>query len=148
MATHTDRSPVFSLFIEDSFRGTRSFGESSLFGGSRPSHGTWLRYYGTEFTANHFDAWAYDRRVFTDFIAPGKPVQNGFIESFNGKLRDECLNANWLSDLEHAQRLLDAWVADYNELRPHSALDNLRPLAYLARLTGFSEPNLTNDMRI
>jgi putative transposase len=103
---------------------------------------------GTEFTANHFDAWAYQRGVFTEFIMPGKPVQNGFIESFNGKLRDECLNANWFSDLEHAQRLLDAWVRDYNEVRPHSALDNLPPLSYLARLTGLSEQNLTNNMRI
>ena len=54
-------------------------------------------------------------------------MQNGFIESFNGKLRDECLNANWFSDLEHAQHLLDAWVADYNEVRPRSALDNGTP---------------------
>ena len=112
-------------------------------------HGTPLRITcdnGTEFTANHFDAWAYDRGVFTDFIAPGKPVQNGFIESFNGKLRDECLNASWFTGLSHAQQLLDAWVQDYNEVRPHSALDNLPPISYLARLTGLKEQDLRHDM--
>jgi len=112
-------------------------------------HGTPLRITcdnGTEFTTNHFDAWAYDRGVFTDFIAPGKPVQNGFIESFNGKLRDECLNASWFNDLSHAQQLLDEWVRDYNEVRPHSALDNLPPISYLARLTGLKEQDLMHDM--
>ena len=53
-------------------------------------------------------------------------MQNGFIEDFHNKLRGECLNANWLTDLEHTQRLLDAWVGDYNEARPHSALDRIR----------------------
>lgn len=101
---------------------------------------------GTEFTANHFDAWAYRHGIFTDFIAPGKPVQNGFIESFNGKLRDECLNGSWFTDLPSAQRLLNAWVKDYNHVRPHSALEGLPPIAYLAAICGVPEQNLMNDI--
>lgn len=113
-------------------------------------HGAPLRItcdHGSEFTANHFDAWAYRHRIFTDFIVPGKPMQNGFIESFNGKLRDECLNVSWFEGLEHAQQLIDAWVRDYNQVRPHSALDNLPPVSYLARLTRIPERNLLNDMK-
>jgi putative transposase len=101
----------------------------------------------TPSAANHFDAWAYQRRIFTDFIAPGKPMQNGFVESFNGKLRDECLNGSWFESLEHAQQLIDAWVRDYNRVRPHSALDNLPPFSCLARLTGLPERDLTKDMK-
>ena len=67
---------------------------------------------GTEFTSNHFDAWAYLRGIDVDFIRPGKPVDNAHIESFNGRLRDECLNAKWFESLDDARKALQAWRWD------------------------------------
>ena len=64
---------------------------------------------GTEFTARVFDAWAHHRGIRLDFIHPGRPVENGFIESFNGRLRDECLNQNWFLSLDEARQQLEAW---------------------------------------
>jgi putative transposase len=87
---------------------------------------------GTEFTSNHFDAWAYKRGIAIDFIQPGRPVENGFIESFNGKLRDECLNTSWLGDLQEARTGIQAWGLDYNEVRPHSRLGQVPPATYVA----------------
>ena len=66
------------------------------------------------------------------FIRPGRPVENGFIESFNGRLRDECLNVEWFPTLEEARRKLDAWRAHYNQHRPHSALDDRPPAVFAA----------------
>ena len=91
---------------------------------------------GSEFTSRHFDAWAYSHRVAIDYVLPGKPVQNGYIESFNGRLREECLNTSWFTSLADAQAGLDRWVADYNGVRPHSSLANLAPLQYVARVVG------------
>lgn len=102
---------------------------------------------GTEFTARVFDAWAFERGIAIDFIEPGRPTQNGFIESFNARLRDECLSATWFESLEHAQEVLDDWVRDYNEVRPHSALDNLSPLAYLAKVTGTCASRLAQNFK-
>lgn len=82
---------------------------------------------GPEFTSRSLDQWAYARGVELDFIRPGKPTDNATIESFNGKLRTECLNQNWFLSLTDAQEKLDAWRLDYNRLRPHSALGNLAP---------------------
>jgi putative transposase len=87
---------------------------------------------GTEFTSNHFDAWAYRLGVALDFIQPGRPVENGHIESFNGKLRDECLNTSWFADLEDARSGIEAWRLDYNEVRPHSRLGQLPLATYVA----------------
>ena len=67
------------------------------------------------------DAWAYAHDVRLDFIRPGKPVENAFIESFNGRLRDECLNSHVFASVAEAQAILDAWREDYNHVRPHSA---------------------------
>jgi putative transposase len=86
--------------------------------------------HGTEFTSNALDAWAYQRGVQLAFIRPGKPVENAFIESFNGRLRDECLNAYAFTSITHAQRVLDAWRQDYNQQRPHGALGHLTPSEY------------------
>lgn len=77
---------------------------------------------GPEFAGRHFDAWAYKRGIRLDFIRPGRPVENAFIESFNGRLRDECLNAHWWHGLDEARRDLEDWRHDYNERRPHSSL--------------------------
>jgi len=91
---------------------------------------------GTEFASNHFDQWAYRRGIELDFIAPGRPMDNGFIESFNGKLRDECLSVHWFESLSEAQRLIGQWRCEYNERRPHSSLGNRAPAAYVAELLG------------
>jgi len=88
---------------------------------------------GPEFTSKVLDAWAYERGVQLHFIRPGKPVDNAFIESFNGKFRDECLNEHWFLDLEDARTKIETWRNDYNEVRPHSALGNRTPTEYAAR---------------
>jgi putative transposase len=85
---------------------------------------------GSEFTSRAFDSWAYARGIKIDYIQPGKPVQNCFIESFNGTLRDECLNLHWFLSLEDARRTIESWRKDYNGLRPHSSLGGLTPAEY------------------
>lgn len=82
---------------------------------------------GPEFISNALDNWAYERGVKLTFIRPGKPVENAYIESFNGRLRDECLNENWFLTLEHARGIIERWRVDYNTVRPHSSLGYLTP---------------------
>lgn len=91
---------------------------------------------GAEFCRRVLDARAYNNGVVLDFIRPGKPLENGFIESFNAKLRDECLNTEILFTLEHARQKLKHWRKDYNEQRPHSALGGLPPMEHLRRVAG------------
>jgi putative transposase len=90
---------------------------------------------GPELTSKALDQWAYERGVRLHFIDPGKPQQNGFIESFNGKFRDECLNEHWFLSLADARRIIEEWRMDYNWHRPHSSLGNLTPMEYLAAHT-------------
>ncbi len=71
-------------------------------------------------TSRALDQWAYERGVKLRFIAPGKPVQNCYIESFNGRLRDECLNQHWFRSLADARQIVEEWRLDYNQARPHS----------------------------
>ena len=85
---------------------------------------------GPEFMSNALDRWAFQRGVKLHFIRPGKPTDNAFIESFNGKLRDECLNANWFDTLEQTRQIIYEWWKDYNERRPHSSLGDLTPVEY------------------
>ncbi len=82
---------------------------------------------GPEFVSRALDHWASRHGIQLHFITPGKPMENGHIESFNGKFRDECLNQHWFIDLGDAQQLIEAWRIDYNTVRPHSALGNLPP---------------------
>lgn len=82
---------------------------------------------GTEFTSIVFDQWARRNGVAVRYITPGKPVENAYIESFNGKFRDECLNQEWFASLVDARRIIEAWRHDYNEVRPHSSLANRTP---------------------
>jgi len=86
---------------------------------------------GPEFISNALDAWAYVRGIKLHFIRPGKPVDNAFMESFNGKLRDECLNENWFMSLEHARTVIEDWRIDYNQERPHSSLGDLTPYEFM-----------------
>jgi putative transposase len=83
--------------------------------------------HGTEFMSRALEDWAYRRGVQLDFIRPGKPVENAFIESFNGRLRDECLNVHQFLSIEDAQAKIEAWRVDYNQRRPHSSLGHLTP---------------------
>ena len=85
---------------------------------------------GPEFTSRTLDQWAYERGIELSFIRPGKPVENAFIESFNGTLREECLNEHWFLSLREASREIEAWRVDYNEVRPHSSLGNLTPAEF------------------
>jgi putative transposase len=85
---------------------------------------------GPEMTSRALDQWAYERGIRLRFIAPGKPVQNCYIESFNGRLRDECLNQHWFRNLAEARQIVEAWRLDYNRVRPHSALGGLTPEEY------------------
>ena len=89
---------------------------------------------GPEFTSKALDQWAYDNNVKLDFIKPGKPVENAFIESFNASLRKECLNAHWFQTLEEAKGKIEQWRREYNEYRPHSSLGNLTPREYAQKL--------------
>lgn len=89
---------------------------------------------GTEFRSLKFEAWAARRRILLDFIAPGKPTQNGYIESFNGKFRDECLSMSSFESLEAAREEIRAWRVDYNETRPHSRLGGLAPAMFIRQM--------------
>jgi putative transposase len=82
---------------------------------------------GPELTSRVLDQWAYEHGVELRFIDPGKPVQNAFIESFNGRFRDECLNQHWFLSLPQARRVVEAWRRDYNQDRPHSSLGYRTP---------------------
>jgi putative transposase len=85
---------------------------------------------GTELTGTTILRWAQDRGVGWHYIAPGKPTQNAFVESFNGRLRDECLNETVFTSLRHARVALADWQRDYNEVRPHSALKGRPPAGF------------------
>ena len=85
---------------------------------------------GPEFGSKSLDEWAHRRKVKLAFSRPGTPTDNPFIEAFNGRFRQECLDHNWFASLENARTILEAWRKDYNTLRPHSSLDHLAPAAY------------------
>lgn len=82
---------------------------------------------GSEYVSKAMDQWAYRNQVELKFIQPGKPMQNGFIESFNGRLRDECLNQHWFETLEQAKQIIELWRIEYNTDRPNKALRNRTP---------------------
>ena len=87
---------------------------------------------GPEFISKALDLWAYENSVKLRFIQPGKPVQNAYIESFNGKFRNECLNDNVFVSLHSAQKIIEAWRQDYNSERPHSSLNDMTPEEFAA----------------
>jgi putative transposase len=82
---------------------------------------------GPEFSGRVLDAWAYAHGVHLRFIRPGKPIENAFVESFNGKFRDECLNEHWFVSLTDAKAIIETWRIDYNTVRPHSSLNGATP---------------------
>jgi len=87
---------------------------------------------GSEFISKVLDEWAHRNNVKLDFSRPGKPTDNAFIESFNGRLRQECLNQNWFTSLNDAQQIVEAWRQDYNQQRPHSSLKQQTPNDFVA----------------
>jgi putative transposase len=122
------RSP--GLLVERSISGSRvvRFLEELARVNGRPE--TIVIDNGPEFISNALDQWAHAHNVRLHFIRPGRPVENAFIESFNGKFRDECLNANWFHGLDHAREVIAEWLEDYNERRPHSPLGGLTPTEF------------------
>ena len=95
---------------------------------------------GPEFTSRHFLAWGLERKIELVHIEPGRPVQNAFVESFHGKLRDECLNASWFGNLFEARVKIGAWKEEYNEERPHSSLGYLTPREFSRRIAALRSP--------
>jgi putative transposase len=87
---------------------------------------------GPEFASKELDTWAARRGVRLRFIRPGKPVENCFVESFNGTFRKDCLDAHWFEDLDHARRVIESWRLDYNHDRPHSGVGDLAPAEFAA----------------
>ena len=87
---------------------------------------------GPEFTSRHFLAWCEEQQIRLIHIQPGRPMQNGRVESFNGRLRDECLNANWFPTMSEAKRKIEAWREEYNRERPHSSLGYRTPEEFAA----------------
>lgn len=99
---------------------------------------------GPELTSRHFLAWCIERRIDLLHIQPGRPMQNGQVESFHGKLRDECLNTSWFRNLFDARRQIASWQREYNEYRPHSSLGYRTPAEFAHHLTS---PSTLSDNR-
>jgi putative transposase len=127
------------LFVDTSISGGRL---ARLFGSLGETHGlpkTMVCDNGPEFTSKALDQWAFKNGVTLHFIRPGKPVENAYAESFNGKFRDECLNASWFINLQDARQGIAAWKQDYNEVRPHSSLGDLTPIEYERANSGLTQ---------
>ena len=99
---------------------------------------------GTELTSNAMLKWQESRQVDWHYIAPGKPMQNGLVESFIGRLRDECLNEHLFTSYRQARQIIEQWRADYNQTRPHSSLQGLSPNAFTSRYETDQTANRTN----
>ncbi len=102
---------------------------------------------GPEFVSHALDAWAYTRGVCIRFIRPGKPIENAYVESFNGRFRDECLNEHWFLNLAHARAVTERWRIDYNTDRPHSSLGYLTP-AQFAKQTRLTPEENQNQVSL
>lgn len=130
---------------DTSISGLRVARELTALTASRGRPGMIVSDNGTEFTATAIFAWAQEQRIDWHYIAPGRPMQNGYVESFNGRMRDELLNECLFHSLDHARRAIAVWIADYNTIRPHSALAYRTPAGFAAKLTatGPSAPQST-----
>jgi len=117
-----------------SISGARVVRELSAIVASRGKPGMIVSDNGTELTSNAILTWSADMKIEWHYIMPGKPMQNGYIESFNGRMRDELLNESLFLGLADARAAIAAWVADYNNARPHSSLDYRTPAAFAAHL--------------
>jgi putative transposase len=124
-----------AAFPDTSISGRRVARELTALIARRGKPGMIVSDNGTESTCNAMLTWSEDQQISWHFIAPGKPMQNGFCERFNGWMRDELLNETLFFGLDHARTRIAAWADDYNRQRPHSALGYLTPAAYAANLT-------------
>lgn len=96
---------------------------------------------GSELTSRHFLSWGIENRIELAYIQPGKPVQNAHCESFNGRMRDECLNTSWFRNLWEARAKINSWRIEYNELRPHSSLDYRTPQEFAQQVFAAQHPS-------
>jgi len=119
-----------ALVADTSLSGARVARELDLLIANRGKPATIVSDNGTELTSCAILSWSHERHVDWHYIAPGKPTQNAFIESFNGKLRDELLNETIFMSLDHARHALANWKDDYNHVRPHSAIGNIAPYEF------------------
>lgn len=122
-----------AIVVDQSIPGERVVRELDALGAERGLPKMIVIDNGPEFAGKALDAWAYRNGVKLHFIRPGKPVENAYVESFNGKFRDECLNEHWFTSVPHARDVIEAWRQDYNEVRPHSSLGNLAPVEFARR---------------
>lgn len=115
---------------DTSISGVRVAREMTLLTAKRGKPGMIVSDNGTEFTSNAILTWSQDHRVEWHYIEPGKPMQNAYVESFNGRMRDELLNESLFISLAHAKAIIANWVHDYNTARPHSSLEYRTPMAH------------------
>jgi putative transposase len=137
-----------ALEVDTSLPGERVCRVLDRLGLERGVPGTLVTDNGPEFAGRAPDVWAYQHGVQLAFIQPGKPTQNAYVESFNGKLRDECLAQRWLQTLAEARLVLEHWRRDYNEQRPHSSLGDLTPSAFAGRWATLDPQPETRDSTI
>ena len=128
-----------TLVVDTSLPGARVVRELDRLVGQRGKPHCIISDNGTELTSRAVLQWADQHDIEWHYIAPGKPQQNGFTESLNGKLRDECLNEHWFSTLAEARNLIEAWRQDYNHVRPHSSLNYMTPAEYAAKAAASAE---------
>ena len=121
--------------VDTSISGRRVARELTALVARRGRPGLIVSDHGTEFTSNAIRAWSKDHRVEWHYIAPGKPMQNGYVESFNGRMRDELFNESLFFGLDHARSAIAEWRQDYNTARPHSSLGYQTPVAFAGTLT-------------
>ena len=121
------------LVVDTSLTGLRVVRELDRIAELRGCPGMIVSDNGTELTSNAVLTWQQEHDVEWHYIAPGKPMQNGFVESFNGRLRDECLNEHLFTNLNQAREIIEEWRIDYNTNRPHTSLDGLTPTEFAAR---------------
>lgn len=114
---------------------------------SRPLPETIIMDNGPEFSGKVLDEWAYRKGIKLHFIQPGKPVQNAFCESFNGRFREEFLDGNWFINLRDAKERCENWCREYNEERGHSSLNDLTPMEFIQQLKA-TEQTTENDQRL
>ena len=103
---------------------------------------------GKEFCGRAMAIWAYENNVDLRFIEPGKPNQNAYVESFNGRLCDECLHEHWFTSLAHARTLIEVWRQDYNEQRPKKDPGGVPPAVYAARLNSLANSGATESSTV
>lgn len=139
----TKECPI--IHVDTSITGGKLVELFQMIGKRRPLPKTIVCDNGPEFISRDFDAWAYRNGIKLDHIRPGKPVENCFIESFNGKFREECLEENVFQGLEYARWMIESWRKHYNRVRPHSSLGNRTPLEFIESFGALTKQELVQQ---